>query len=76
MQMTNNGAGIYYKPGLTKNDNSQFIADIGLHFDNSTKIVTYYSYSNSNRSVSMEISGVINGEYIKIILLEHLIPSL
>ena len=55
--MKKNGIGVYYKPGISLNENSQFISDIGFHFGSSTQSVTYYSYSNHNRPVLMEISG-------------------
>ena len=33
MEMTNNGTGVYYKPGIPLSSNSQVIGDIGLQFD-------------------------------------------
>lgn len=65
MQMRNNGTGIYYKPGLALNDNSQIIADIGFHIDSATQTATYFVYSNQNRSLFVEISGGYRRELFK-----------
>ena len=34
MQMTSNGTGIYYKPGIDWRKNTQILGDIGVHFSN------------------------------------------
>ena len=65
MELTNNGTGIYYIPGLALNHESQIMANIGFHFDSATQTITYYRYSSQNRSVFMEISGGYRRELFK-----------
>ena len=65
MEMRKNGTGIYYKPGLALNHESQIMADIGLHFDSITQTIIYYGYSSRNRSIYMEISGGYRRELFK-----------
>ena len=55
MNMTNNGTGIYYSPGLTLNEDSQFIADIGIHIDARTQTMNSYSSSYQNRVAFMRL---------------------
>jgi len=49
--MTNNGTGVYYKPGIPLNDDLQVLADIGIHFDNSQQSLSIFGSENKYRSV-------------------------
>ena len=56
MQMTNNGAGFYYKPGIPINTDSQVIGEIGFHFNNSIQSASMFVVENNKRSVLMNMS--------------------
>ena len=56
MQMTDNGTGLYYKPGIPLNIDSQVIGDIGFHFDNSLQSASIFGIENSKRSVLVNVS--------------------
>ena len=55
MQMANNGTGVYYKPGLPLNANSQVICDVGFHFNNSIQSTSKFEVEKKNRSVFLNI---------------------
>ena len=55
MQMKNNGAGIYYRPGVPLTQNSQIISDIGLHFDSPAHDMGYYNSGYKYRPIFMEL---------------------
>ena len=63
--MTNNGTGIYYKPGFELNKYSQIVSDIGLHFDTPFRIMNYYGSSYQNRSISMLLLTGYRRELLK-----------
>ena len=63
--MTNNGTGIYYKPGLELNKFSQIVSDIGFHFDTPFRIMNYYGSSYQNRSISMLLLTGYRRELLK-----------
>ena len=45
MQMTSNGTGIYYKPGIEWRKNTQILGDIGAHFSNQGQSVSRFGLS-------------------------------
>ena len=65
MQMTNNGTGVYYKPYIPLNSNSQVIGDIGFHFDNSIKSTSFIRAENKNQSVFLNMSAGYRYELLK-----------
>ena len=65
MQMTNNGTGIYYKPGISLNTDSQVIGDIGFHFDNSIQSASIFGVENNKRSVLLNMSAGYRRELLK-----------
>ena len=56
MQITNNGTGVYYKPGIPLNNNSQVIGDIGFQFDTNVQSASIFRVDNKSRSVLLNIS--------------------
>ncbi len=62
MQMTNNGTGVYYKPGIPLNDDLQVLADIGIHFDNSQQSFSIFGVENKYRSIFLDLSAGIRRE--------------
>ena len=65
MQMTNNGTGLYYKPGIPLNTYSQVIGDIGFHFNNSIQSASIFGIKNNKRSVLLNISAGYRREFLK-----------
>jgi len=65
MQMTNNGTGVYYKPGIPLNDDLQSMADVGIHFDNSQQSINIFGFENKYRSVFFDLSASIRRELFK-----------
>ena len=57
MQMTTDGAGIYYKRLCLLNNNSQFIGDAGLHFSNSQPRILVYGYDNNYQDKKMDLTA-------------------
>ena len=65
MQMTNNGTGLYYKPGISLNTDSQVIGDFGFHFDNSIQSASMFVVKNNKRSVFLNMSVGYSRELFK-----------
>jgi hypothetical protein len=56
MQMTTDGAGVYYKQLRSLNVNSQLIGDVGLHFDNSKPQIDIFGYDNNFQNTFLDIA--------------------
>ena len=65
LQMTNNGTGLYYKPCMPLNTDSQVIGDIGFHFDNSIQSASIFGVENNKRSVLLNMSAGYRRELLK-----------
>ena len=65
MQMTNNGAGFYYKPGIPLYTDSQVIGDIGFQFDTNVQSASIFRAVNINRSVLLNMSAGYRYELLK-----------
>jgi len=65
MQMTTNGTGVYYKPGIELGKGSQIMGDIGVHLDNHLKSVSMFDMANTNSSIYLDISAVLRKELLK-----------
>lgn len=74
MQMTNNGTGFYYKPGIPINTDSQVIGDIGFHFDNSIQSASIIGFKNDKRSVLLNMSVGYHRELLKQMLVSVFRP--
>jgi hypothetical protein len=74
IQMTNNGTGVYYKPGVSLDNSSYFIADIGCHFNASAPKHTmkYYTSIQNNRKIFLQLLA----GYKKKILKENIVGIL
>ena len=83
LQLTSEGAGVYYKMGWDLQPYYQFIGDIGLHFDQSMSVVNTTNYypniQNSYQSNFLDLSagfrrelltGRIAGSFRPIILVQ------
>ena len=56
MQMTNNGTGVYYKPGMSVSTDSQIIGDIGFQLDTRMQLASMFTVENKNRSIFLNTS--------------------
>ena len=65
LQMTNNGTGLYYKPGIALNTDSQVIGDIGFHFDKSIQSESMLRVENNKRVVLLNMSVGYRRELLK-----------
>ena len=65
MQMTNNGTGVYYKPGISLSPNSQIKGDIGFLLNTKVKSESMFSVENKNRSVFLNMSAGYQRELFK-----------
>ena len=65
MQMTTDGAGVYYKQLRSLNINSQLIGDVGLHFDNSQPKIDMFGYDNDFQNTFLELTVGYRYELLK-----------
>ena len=65
MQMTSNGTGIYYKPGIEWRKNTQILADVGVHFTKHGQSVNSFGLMNGNSSIYLDFSAVLKQELLK-----------
>ena len=65
MQMTTDGAGVYYKQLRSLNINSQLIGDVGLHFDNSQPRIEMFSYDNNFQNTFLDLTVGYRYELLK-----------
>ena len=65
MQMTSNGTGIYYKPGIEWRKNTQILADIGVHFSNHGQSASGFGLVNWNSSIYLDLSAVLKQELFR-----------
>ena len=68
MQMTSNGTGIYYKPGIEWRKNTQILADIGAHFTKHRQSVNSFGLINGNSSIYLDLSAVLKQELFKALI--------
>ena len=65
MQITSNGTGTYYKPGIEWKKNTQILADIGVHFTNHGKSTSGFSLINGNRTIYLDISAILQQNILR-----------
>ena len=65
MQMTSNGTGIYYKPGIEWRKNTQILGDIGVHFSNHGQSAGGFGLVNGNSSIYLDLSAVLKQELFR-----------
>ena len=59
MQMTSNGTGIYYKPGIKWRQNTQILVNIGAHFNNHMQSVKSVALVNRSSSINMDFMNTV-----------------
>ena len=65
IQMTSNGTGIYYKPGIEWRKNTQILGDIGVHFSNHGQSASGFGLVNGNSSIYLDLSAVLKQELFR-----------
>ena len=68
MQMTSNGTGIYYKPGIEWIKNTQILADVGIHVTNHGQSVNSFGLVNGKSSIYLDLSAVLKQELFRTII--------
>ena len=56
LQMTNDGAGVYYKQLWSLTENSQITSDYGLHFNNSQMKIDIFGYDNNFQNTFLDLT--------------------
>jgi len=65
MQMTSNGMGIYYKPGIEWRKNTHILSDTGVHFSNHGESARGFGLVNGNSSIYLDLSAVLKQELLR-----------
>ena len=65
MQMTTDGAGVYYKQLRSLDVNSQLIVDVGVHFDNSQPKIDMFGYDNNFQNTFLDLTAGYRYELLK-----------
>ena len=65
MQMTADGAGVYYKQLWSLNINSLLIGDVGLHFDNSQPKIDIFGYDNNFQKTFLDFTVGYRYEFFR-----------
>ena len=65
MQMTSNGTGIYYKPGIEWRKNTQILGDIGVHIINYGQSVNRFGLINGSSSIYLDLSVDLKQELFR-----------
>ncbi len=65
IQMAIEGAGLYYKQLWSLTDNSQFLADIGLHTVNHQSHIDMFAYNKKNKEIILDCSTGYRHELYK-----------
>ena len=63
--MTSDGTGVYYKPGFELKQYSKLVGAFGIHLNNNYQAVSLFNIENNNRSIFIDLSGEIQQEIIK-----------
>ena len=65
LQMTSNGTGIYYKPGIKFKQNSKLMVALGIHLDNKYQNMSRVDVGNRNRSIYLDLSAEFKQELLQ-----------
>lgn len=64
LQMTSDGAGIYYKPGIKLKQHSKMLGAFGIHLDNNFTNRSRFEVDSRNRSIYLDLSAEIKQELL------------
>jgi hypothetical protein len=65
LQMTSDGTGVYYKPGINFKQHSKLMGVLGIHLDNKFQNVSNFMVENRNRSIYLDLSGEFKQELLQ-----------
>ena len=57
LQMTSDGTGVYYKPGINFKQNSKLMGVLGIHLNNKFQNVSRFEAENRNSSIYLDLSA-------------------
>jgi len=65
LQMTSNGTGIYYKPGINLKQHFKLMCVLGIHLDNKFQNMSSFEVENRNRSIYLDFSAEFKQELLQ-----------
>ena len=65
LQMTSDGTGVYYKPGINFMQNSKLMGVLGIHLNNKFQNVSRFEVGNRNRSIYLDLSAEFKQELLQ-----------
>jgi len=65
LQMTSNGTGIYYKPGIKLKQHSKLMVALGIHLENKYQNLSRVYIGNRNRSIYLDLSAEFKQELLQ-----------
>ena len=65
LQMTSDGTGVYYKPGINFKQHSKLMGVLGIHFDNKFQNFRRFDAGNRNRSIYLDLSAEFKQELLQ-----------
>jgi len=65
LQMTSDGTGVYYKPGINLKQHSNLMGVLGIHLNNKFQNVSRFEVGNRNRSIYLDLSAEFKQELLQ-----------
>ncbi len=65
LQMTSDGTGVYYKPGINFKQHSKLMGVLGIHLDNKFQNVSIFEVENRKRSIYLDLSAEFKQELLQ-----------
>ena len=65
LQMTSDGTGVYYKPGINFKKHSELMGVLGIHLDNKFQNMSRFDAGNRNRSIYLDLSAEFKQELLQ-----------
>ena len=65
LQMTSDGTGVYYKPGINFKQNSKLMGVLGIHLNNKFQNVNGFGAETRNRSIYLDLSAEFKQELLQ-----------
>ena len=65
LQMTSDGTGVYYKPGINVKQNSKLMGVLGIHLNNKFQNVSGFEAVNRNSSIYLDLSAEFKQELLQ-----------
>ncbi len=65
LQMTSDGTGVYYKPGINFKQHSKLMGVLGIHLNNKFQNMSGFEAENRNRSIYLDLSAEFKQELLQ-----------